>query len=450
MDFRDKNVLVVGLARSGFAAIKLLIQCGARVKAYDGKSKEQFQELIQYYRHVDFCFDTFHLDWLQEIELIVMSPGVPTDLPFLKEAEARGIPLWSELELAYKLYKGKLIGITGTNGKTTTTTLVGDIMKAFYSKVYVVGNIGLPFSEIVLDTDEDTVVVAEVSSFQLETIHTFKPNISCILNITPDHLNRHKTMDCYIKAKKKITKAQKKYDLCILNYDDINLKKMRDSLTVNTYFFSRKEAIHNGVFLNGDMITISKNDKLYSVTKISDLQVLGTHNVENIMASIAIGLHMGVPLPLIKKVITSFKGVEHRIEYVTTLNGVKYYNDSKATNPDAAIQGIKAMIRPTVLIAGGMDKESTFDDWILAFENKVTYLIVFGETKFKIEETAKKYGFNNIILVDDLKDAVRNAFQLAKKDECVLLSPACASWDMFKSYEERGNLFKDYVVSLGE
>ncbi|TCT16856.1 UDP-N-acetylmuramoylalanine--D-glutamate ligase [Natranaerovirga pectinivora] len=447
MNLVDKNVLVIGLARSGISAIKLLHRIGANVLAYDGKEKENFEnQIVDLMDKAAFHFGDFDYTILDETDLVVISPGVPTDLPFVTMARQKGISIWSELELAYKFYEGKLIAITGTNGKTTTTTLVGDIMKAFFEDVYVVGNIGLPFSEVVLETNKDTVVVAEVSSFQLETIEQFRPDISAILNITPDHLNRHKTMENYIESKKRITLNQTKEDVTILNYDDLHIRGVRDSIPSKMFFFSKTFRLGEGVYLHDDFINIIVNGSVYTICHVTDLKVLGIHNVENVMAAVAISVHMGIPAPLISKAIKAFTGVEHRTEYVTTINDVNYYNDSKATNPDAAIKGIESMIRPTVLIAGGMDKKNEFDEWIKAFNGKVKHLILFGETKHIIDRTAKKYNFHNTIIVNDLEEAVGKAKSLAKQGDCVLLSPACASWDMFESYEARGNLFKEYVV----
>ncbi|TCK97866.1 UDP-N-acetylmuramoylalanine--D-glutamate ligase [Natranaerovirga hydrolytica] len=451
MNCEGKNVLVIGLARSGIAAVKLLYQLGAHVTACDNQSKDNLKEvIIEINDRAKLCFGPFSTALLDNTDLIILSPGVPTDLDFLQLAHHRAIPVWSELELAYRLFNGKLIAITGTNGKTTTTTLVGDIMKAHYDDVYIVGNIGLPFSEIVLNTDENTIVVAEVSSFQLETIKEFKPEICAILNITPDHLNRHKTMENYIETKRKITKNQKEKDIAILNYDDQHIRNMRDHIQAKQFYFSRDYRLGEGVFLDKNKIKVNLHQETFDILDINQLQILGEHNIENVMAAIAIAIHMNVPKPIIQKVITSFKGVEHRIEYVTSIHNINFYNDSKATNPDAAIKGIEAMVRPTVLIAGGMDKGSDFTHWIQAFNNKVKYLVLFGETKYIIQKSAKENGFENVIIVRDLEEAVRKSFELAQKGDAILLSPACASWDMYKSYEVRGNIFKDFVVSLGE
>ena len=452
MDFDNNNVLVFGLARSGISAIKLLKNIGSNVIAYDSKNIERLKEELEVINkyEVEYHFGEFPVEVLDRICLIVLSPGVPTDLQIFDIAKNKGIPVWSEVELAYNISYGRLVAITGTNGKTTTTTLVGEIMKAYFEKVFVVGNIGLPFSEVALKTDDDTVIVAEISSFQLETIKSFQPDISCILNITPDHLNRHKTMDNYILMKKQILVNQDENQICVLNYDDEIVKELYNGLTVKTFFFSRKHTLAEGVYLENDNIVISNQGKKEVLCNLNELKMLGEHNIENIMAAIAISTQLGVPLSIITKIVTTFTGVEHRIEFVANINDIDFYNDSKATNPDSAIAGIKAMVRKTILIAGGMDKKSDFDEWILSFDNKVKYLVLFGETKQLIADTAKKYGFNKIEMVNDLKEAVAKSFLLAKKGECILLSPACASWDMFTSYEERGKLFKEYVVSLEE
>lgn len=452
MNIKDKKVLVVGLAVSGISAVKLLKKLGAIVTVYDSKSKEQLSEILKTLdeENVSICLGNFKESLLDSTDLIVVSPGVPTDLLFLQKAKNMLIPIWSEVELAYRQFKGKLIGITGTNGKTTTTTLVGQIMKAYYKDVYVVGNIGLPFSEIVLKTTENSIAVAEISSFQLETIDTFKPDISCILNFAEDHLNRHKTFDNYIAAKKRITENQTTLDICVLNNCDLNTKEISKEIKAIPYFFSSKEALLDGVFMESDCIYISKQDKRELLCKINELKVLGIHNYENVMAAVAISVHMNIPINIIKKVITSFYGVEHRIEYVTSINNVAYYNDSKATNPDAAIKGVTSMQRPTILIAGGMDKGNDFSEWIKSFGNRVKQLIVFGETKQKIADTALLLGFKNVLIVDSLQDAVEKASEISQDGDCILLSPACASWDMFKNFEERGNLFKHYVAKLKE
>lgn len=448
MELKDKNVLVIGMALSGISAARLCLEKQANVIIYDGKKKEQLVESIKLLDdyNLKFIFEKFNYDIFNNIELIIVSPGVPLDLPFIKKADELNIPIWSEIELSYRLCESDIIAITGTNGKTTTTTLVGQIMKAYYNDTYVVGNIGIPFSQIVCSTTIDSKIVAEISSFQLETIHKFAPKVSSILNITPDHLNRHKTYDNYINAKLRITENQTKNDFCILNYDNKICKDLSSKISSTIYYFSKEPLMQEkGVYIKDGLVCTNINNEEEKVIEITEL---GEHNIENIMAAIAITICMDVPLNIINEVIRNFSGVAHRVEYITTINGVKYFNDSKATNEDAAINGIKSMKSSTILIGGGMDKGATFEEWIDAFDNKVKCLILFGETAFKIEDIARKKGFNNIYQVNNLHEAVLKAYSLSESGENVLLSPACASWDMFKNFEERGNLFKEYVSEL--
>ncbi|GMQ59906.1 UDP-N-acetylmuramoyl-L-alanine--D-glutamate ligase [Vallitalea sediminicola] len=447
MELKDKNILVIGMALSGISAAKLCLENEANVTVYDGKSKEQLEDSIKLFNGKEprFVFGEFDYSILNNTWLVIISPGVPLNLPFVKKVFDMNIPVWSEIELSYRLCEAPVAAITGTNGKTTTTTLVGEIMEKYYDKTFVVGNIGIPFSGIVAKTDKDSKIVAEISSFQLETIHEFAPKVSAILNITPDHLNRHKTYDNYINAKLRITENQSKEDYCIVNYDNEICRGLVNRIPANVIFFSKHPIDSKGVYLKDDYICTNIND---IEEKIIDINKLGEHNIENIMAGVAITLCMQVPVHIISEVIEDFKGVAHRVEYVAIIKGVKYFNDSKATNEDAAINGIKSMKKSTVLIGGGMDKGASYDNWIKAFDNKVKGLILFGETASMIEVAARKNGFESIYQVDNLKEAVDKAYLLAESGDNVLLSPACASWDMFKNFEERGNLFKKYVSEL--
>ena len=342
----------------------------------------------------------------------------------------------------------KLVGVTGTNGKTTTTSLVGEIMSAYYKEVFVVGNIGTPYTSTALRTTDQSYTVAEISSFQLETITDFKPDVSAILNITPDHLNRHKTMDCYIDVKKGIAKNQTKEDACILNYDDPVLRRFGETVTPRVIYFSSRELLSEGICLDGDMIVRNHDGVRMEIINIHDMNLLGRHNHENVMAAAAITMELGVPLETIQSVIRDFKAVEHRIEFVAEKAGVKYYNDSKGTNPDAAIQAVNAMPGPTILIAGGYDKNSEYDEWIRSFGKKVRYMVLLGQTREKIAECAARHGFTNVMYAEDMQEAVRVCASYANAGEYVLLSPACASWGMFNNYEERGDVFKECVRSL--
>lgn len=454
MDWHRKNVLVVGMARSGISSAKLCSRLGSKVTIQDIKTRE---ELIKSIKEEIDILESMGIqmmlgedpsDIINNFDLIVLSPGVPTDLEFINKAREYNIPIWSEIELAFVVCPCPLIAITGTNGKTTTTTLVGEIMKKHNPRSHVVGNIGIPFTEKVEELKKESLVVAEISSFQLETINTFKPKVTAVLNITPDHLNRHKTFENYIAAKERIFENQDESDYCILNEDDDICKKMKDKTRAKLITFSRKKELAEGIFLKGNKLWARFGKIDESICQVDELKIPGNHNIENVLAAIAISISMGVDLEIIKDVIINFRGVEHRIEFVDIIDGVEYYNDSKATNVDAAIIGIKSMKAPIVLIGGGIDKGADFSDWIDAFKGRVKSLIVIGETSDKIIKTANKKDFFNIKKASSIEEAVILAKKSAVKGDCVLLSPACASWDMFKSYEERGQLFKRAVFAL--
>ncbi len=450
MDFTDKRVLVVGTGVSGVAAIRLLAAKGAKPVVLEGNEKadrEQIRAKIPELITYDLIIGNLPEEVMDTLDLAVLSPGVPTDLPFVIKLQDKKIPVWGEIELAYVCGKGRLAAITGTNGKTTTTALTGAIMREYYDSVFVVGNIGLPYTEYALEMKDSSVTVAEVSSFQLETIHSFRPEVSAILNITPDHLNRHHTMQCYIDTKARIAENQTKDQICVLNYEDSELKKLADKIPADIFWFSSARPLERGIWLDGEDI-IYKDTEEIKICTIHDMQLLGVHNYENVMAAVAITMHMGVPVECIRKAIAEFKAVEHRIEFVREVHGVKYYNDSKGTNPDAAIKAVQAMVTPTVVIGGGYDKQSSYEEWIDSFGDTVKCLVLLGATADKIEATARKAGFTNIIRVASLEEAVKVSAAQAQSGEAVLLSPACASWDMFKSYEQRGTLFKEYVNQL--
>ena len=389
----------------------------------------------------------FPEELLGKLDLVIISPGVPTDLPIVNRMRESDIPVVGEIELAYELGKGEVLAITGTNGKTTTTALLGEIMKAVYDSAFVVGNIGIPYTNVVDETRDDSVIVAEMSSFQLESIVDFRPRVSAILNITPDHLNRHHTMEAYIQAKKNVAINQTAEDTCVLNYEDEVLREFGETLQTKVLYFSSKRKLDKGIYLDDGNI-IYRNPDECLVCNVKELKLLGVHNYENVMAAVAMAAAYGVPMDSIRKTIKEFAGVEHRIEFVAEKNGVAYYNDSKGTNPDAAIRGIQAMNRPTYLIGGGYDKQSEYKEWIESFDGKVKKLLLIGQTREKIAKEAEECGFTDIMLLDTFEDAVLTAAKLAEPGEAVLLSPACASWGMFKNYEERGDKFKEIVNSL--
>ena len=451
MQLNNKKVLVFGAAKSGISATRLLQKQGAFVILYDGNTKlrvEDFKDQFDIHHNFQAIFGELPQDIADHLDLLVISPGIAVDHPIVEAIRLKGVPVWGEIELAYRFSKGKIIGITGTNGKTTTTTLVGEIMKTWFEEVNVVGNIGNPYTDIALEATEKAVSVIELSSFQLETIDEFKPDVSAILNITPDHLNRHHTMENYIRMKENVARNQTMSELCVLNYEDETLRVMAGRLHTRVLFFSSERELKDGLFLTGEEIYYAVNGVRQLVCNVNELRILGKHSYENVMAGVGIAITMGVPMELIKKAITSFHAVEHRIEYVETINGVTYYNDSKGTNPDASIKAVQAMKSPTLVIGGGYDKNNEFDEWIEAFEGKVRYLVLLGQTREKIAETAIRHGFTNIIMVESLKEAVRVCADKAKEGDAVLLSPACASWGMFENYEQRGRLFKEYVREM--
>ena len=442
MDLENQKVLVVGLGKSGMAAYELLKNMGAKVSLFDGK-----KDLDVSGYDAPVFLGKMTKEELAGFACAVFSPGVPLDIDLASELRELNIPIIGEIELAFLCEKGVVAGITGTNGKTTTTTLVGEIMKAYKEKVFVVGNIGNPYTKEVEKSAADSVTVAEISSFQLETIDTFHPVVSAVLNITPDHLNRHKTMEEYIRVKLSITKNQTKEDLCVLNYEDAYTRTFGEKCPAKVVFFSSKRELADGLFLQGEEIMLAENGKVQRLMNIHEMNLVGLCNVENVMAAIAICRAMDVPMDVILATIRQFKAVEHRIEFVATKNGVDYYNDSKGTNPDAAIQGIRAMTKPTILIGGGYDKQSEYDEWIENFDGKVKALVLIGQTRDKIAECARKHGFSNIILADTFEEAFQICVQNAVPGDAVLLSPACASWGMFPNYEVRGKMFKEMVYN---
>ena len=447
---KNKKVLVFGSGVSGIGAGKLLEQVGASVILYDGKEtldKEVLKAQLGEHIRVEIILGELSEEVMETLDLVVMSPGVPTDLPVVLKMRDMGIPIWGEVELAYTYGKGDVLAITGTNGKTTTTALLGEIMKNYKESVFVVGNIGNPYTAAALEMREDSVAVAEMSSFQLETIHEFRPKVSAILNITPDHLNRHHTMEAYIKAKEDIAKNQTKEDTCVLNYEDEVTRKFGETVKANVLYFSSQRKLDRGIYLAGGNI-IFKQDEEILVCNVNELKLLGTHNYENVMAAVAMAAAYGTPMEIIRRTIKEFAGVEHRIEFVREKDGVAYYNDSKGTNPDAAIKGIQAMNRPTVLIGGGYDKDSEYEEWIQAFDGKVKLLVLVGATKEKIAKAAERVGFVSYVMADSFEEAVEKCIEAAKSGDAVLLSPACASWGMFKNYEERGDKFKELVNCL--
>lgn len=453
MDFSGKKVLVIGTGISGIAACKLLAKNGVDFVLNDSNEKLDLAELrakADILKNADIRLGNLSDEEIKEFAYVVLSPGVPTDAPMVNALRAAGATISGEIELAYLFSKGDVVAITGTNGKTTTTTLVGEIMKAYNADSRVVGNIGIPYTDSVDNMTDNTITVAEISSFQLETIHTFAPKVSAILNITPDHLNRHHTMENYIQTKEDITKFQSADDICVLNYEDEVLRKFGEELDgkVKVVFFSSKRAMEKGLFLEDGVIYSTMTGEKVRVIGVKEQSLLGEHNYENVMAAVAMTLGYGVPLDTIVDVVKKFVAVEHRIEFVREFEGVRYYNDSKGTNPDASIKAVLAMEGPVVLIGGGYDKASDFDEWVSTFPGRVKKIVLIGVTAEKIAASCDKIGFKDYVFAKTFDEAIDMCREASEAGDYVLLSPACASWDMFKSYEQRGRDFKDRVNSF--
>ena len=459
MELKGKQVLVFGTGVSGIGSAGLLEKVGALPVLYDGNVKltpEDVKAKLPSGSNAKIVIGDLPDDVLDGIDLTVLSPGVPTDLPQVLRIKERAIPVWGEVELAYACSRGDVLAITGTNGKTTTTTLVGEIMKYHCQKqtqpvndqVFVVGNIGTPYTEAALQTTDQTVAVAEISSFQLETIETFHPKVSAITNITPDHLDRHHTMAEYIRVKERITENQTAQETCVLNYEDEILREFGQKVHTKVIFFSSARVLEQGICLNGETIELHDGGQVTKILSVKELKLPGLHNYENVMTAVAMTYAYGVPMDEIRHVVRLFTAVEHRIEYVAEKNGVVYYNDSKGTNPDAAIKGIQAMDRPTLLIGGGYDKGSSYKEWIRAFDGKVRCLVLIGATREKIAAEARECGFESIEMADTFEEAFEICVKKAQPGDAVLLSPACASWGMFPNYEVRGRVFKELVKAL--
>ena len=445
-----KTYLIVGAGRSGIDSAKLLLRLGEDFVLFDGNDKLDTAAVCERIGKPDcrFILGALKGGDLNGIDVCVTSPGVPLFSDVLQAVAAKGIPVWSEIELAYRHDKGTVIAITGTNGKTTTTALTYAIFKAWNAHTLLVGNIEIPYTGLVLESVDGGYTVAEISSFQLETMRTVKPKVSAILNITPDHLDRHGSMDGYIAVKESITQNQDETDFCVLNYEDDVLRDFGVHAPCKAVFFSSRHTLDEGWFCRDDEICLAENGTVTRLLGTDEVNLVGTHNFENIMAAAAMAHCAGVPLDVICDVTRRFVAVEHRIEFVREKDGVKYYNDSKGTNTDAAIKAIEAMPGPTVLIGGGYDKHADFTDWVARFPGKVKKLLLLGQTAKQIAATCDKVGFSDYCFAETLEEAVRLAHAAATTGDCVLLSPACASWGMFKNYQQRGTMFKDFVNAL--
>ena len=443
--YENKNVLVCGLARSGAAAAKLLSRLGARVTVCDLRNADQLQnEIGELNENIKIiCGKNPDDVLLNETDLIILSPGIPSDAPFVTKAKNKKIRVISEIELAFSVCNAPVIAVTGTNGKTTTSVLTGKIFESKYETA-VLGNVGEAFSKKAADISPNGVAVVETSSFQLENIETYKPKAAIILNITPDHLDRHKTLAEYVRIKKRIFEKQKEDDYLILNYDDPLCAQIAAEAKSKVIYFSNKTVLNEGVFLENGLIISNINGAREEIVSVDELMIRG-HLIDNALAACAAAVLFNVSVVKIADTLRGFKGVEHRLEYVAEINGVEYFNDSKATNPDAAIKGLSSMTRPVLLICGGSEKNLDFTEWTALFKNRVKKAFVIGETADKIIGACEKNNFFDYEKVKSLEEAVKKCVAAAEPGDAALLSPACASWDMFRDFEERGSEFKKFV-----
>ncbi len=443
---QNKSYMIIGLGKSGIALAEYIHSHKGNVTAYDKKPSES--ALSQLDKNIPVKTGEFKEEWLEGIDELVLSPGVPTKLDFITKAKEKGISVVGEIEFAYRLCKGKIIAITGTNGKTTTTTLTGEILKNAGFDTYVVGNIGNVFVSEVDNIKENSAVVAEISSYQLESVIDFKPEICAILNITPDHLSRHGSMEAYIDAKRTCFKNMTG-GYVVLNADN-QITSQMDVDGNKPIYFSTKKSLERGAWLEGDMLVINTDGKTENLCLTSELNILGRHNIENALAASLLARLYGASIDAIRQTLKSFMGVEHRIEYCGQVNGIRFYNDSKGTNCDSTIKAIQSMPSKTALILGGFDKGGTFDELFDVIDDKIKAITVIGQTAPLILETAKRYGYENITYCKTFDEAIEKAFKACSSGENVLLSPACASWDMFENYEERGKIFKQKAEELIE
>lgn len=448
MDLKNKRVLVVGLGRSGVAAAFFLQEHGAKVTVSDTKSEAQLQHevaqlldrgiSIEAGRHGERTF--------RDQDLIVVSPGVPPDQPQLQHARTLGIPVIGEVELAFRFVQGKVLAITGSNGKTTTTTLVGEILSKAGKKTLVGGNIGTPVISLAGKSSAESLVVLEVSSFQLETIEQFRPWIAAILNITPDHLDRHHTFEAYVAAKARIFENQTSGDFGVLNADDPACVALEKKVKGSLYWFSRKQRVEQGAFLKGEQIIFRQNGKEQPVLSRGEITLKGLHNLENVLAAVAMTMLAGCDPQQIKQAVSEFHAVEHRLELVDTVNGVTFYNDSKATNVDATIKALESFPGNIHIILGGKDKGSDYTVLVPLLRERVKAAYLIGAAAEKIRSQIQ--GSTTLVSAGTLERAVHQAFEVAKPGDIVLLAPACASFDQFENYEQRGRIFKELVHGL--
>jgi len=447
MDLANKRVLVVGLGKSGVASALFLQAHGAKVTVSDSKPQDQLGEEIPVLLDHGIAVETGgHGErTFRGQDLIVVSPGVPVDSPPLVQARALGEPVIGEIELASQFLPKNLVAITGSNGKTTTTTLAGEIIAAGGFSAAVGGNIGTPAISLVEQATPETVVVLEVSSFQLETIQTFRPKVAVVLNITPDHLDRHRTLEAYTNAKARIFENQQAQDFAVLNADDAASAGLASRTQAQVFWISRKKEVKQGAYVRDGRIFFRDPKGQHEIMQTSEIPLKGSHNVENVLAAICVGAVMGCDAVSIAKAVLNFKAVEHRLEYVATIRGVEYYNDSKATNVDATIKALESFPANVHLILGGKDKDSDYTQLNDLLQQRVKRVYTIGAAAEKIESQIKGVEVDHS---ETLETALRRASAIAAAGDVVLLAPACASFDQFQNYEHRGRVFKEVVHTL--
>lgn len=446
MNLAGKKVLVVGAGKSGQGAVKFLKALGARVLLTDGAPPEKLPGLEELGLKEEEMVLGRTPNWEEvKADLIVLSPGVPPSLSFIQAGKAAGVPIWSEVELALRDHPAFKIGVTGTNGKTTTTTLLGELARKTSKPTLVAGNIGVALTSQVGELPDEGIVVAELSSFQLELIDELRFQVGIFLNVTPDHLDRHGTIEKYVEAKGRIFENQKPEDCAILNWDDPLVRALESDLKSRVIFFSTTELLADGYSLRGEEIVFGEKGQYTPIIHRQDLQLRGNHNLENVMAAIGAARELGLTWEEITQGLREFKGVEHRQEVVGTYDGILFINDSKGTNPDAVEKALSAFDEPIVLIAGGQNKGLDFHDFMELVKKKVKSLVLVGSAASEMEEAARDVGVSRYLRASSFEDAVELAIGEAVAGDVVLLSPACTSWDMFKSYEERGEFFKELV-----
>ncbi len=450
------KAIIIGMGKSGKCAMYALSDLGYELAIQDSKSPGNAEPEIREYcenHNIAEYYGTMPEDFTS-FDMMVLSPGVDPEKDFVVKAREQGCEIVGELELAYRLARGIFVGITGTNGKTTTTTLVGDIFRASGRKTNVVGNIGLPVISVAVDSKPDDWMITEVSSFQLQTVSQFRPKVSAILNLTPDHLNRHHTMELYGAAKAAIWKNQGAGDYLIMNMDDpvllkLCLEDIPEPPKAILAGFSRKKELEIGAFLQGDRMVIRDEEgRLFDLMDKNELRIPGDHNVENALAAAAICFFAGITTDVIVSVLREFGGVEHRLEFVEEINGVQYYNDSKGTNTDASLIAIRALKENIILIAGGDAKEQDFTEMAEELSGPVKHVLLFGRDRGMIKEAMDKAGYTSYSEHADLEECVNKAYEMSVPGDKVLLSPACASWDMYPNFEVRGRHFKECVNKL--